>query len=535
MKLPDNVVVVLFDTLNRHMLGSYGGTEFDTPNLDRFARERATRFDRHVTGSLPCIPARHDILCGSLDFLWRPWGSMELWDVPITRSLAQAGVTTMLVTDHPHLFEVGGENYHTDFYGWDYLRGHAGDAWRTVPDPSWAGAPALPAHRYSWWWRRAAAEDPGEDVVDMSYDRSRTWFRREDDFPGPRTMRAAAAWLADESPHHDRWMLFVDEFDPHEPFDTPEPWARRYQDEPWDEPDLIWPPYAEGAVTSGTLTAREGRHIRANYGSKLSMTDHWFGRILDQFDAQGLWDTTALVVCTDHGHYLGEYRDGIDLWGKPAVPQFEPLGHVPLLVHWPGRAGGGSVDALTTTVDIHATICEVFGVRPGGTGEDRALQHGTSLVPLLTGESESVREWAIGGVYGNWVQITDGRWKYARAPEGDGFPLAMWSNRWSTMPVPGLGMSLLPLPDHRASLESMPGSSIPVIRQPFTPGDMVPMWAASDRIVGQHHLYDLDVDPDEEENRAGEPGAGQWVDLLVDALRSVHAPAEQFERLGLPR
>ena len=57
-----NVVVVLLDSLNRHLLGAYGSTEFDTPNLDRFAA-RATRFDRHVTGSLPCIPARHDLLC----------------------------------------------------------------------------------------------------------------------------------------------------------------------------------------------------------------------------------------------------------------------------------------------------------------------------------------------------------------------------------------------------------------------------------------------------------------------------------------
>lgn len=47
---PRNVVVLLLDGLNRHMLGSYGGTEFDTPSLDRFARERAVRFTSHVTG-----------------------------------------------------------------------------------------------------------------------------------------------------------------------------------------------------------------------------------------------------------------------------------------------------------------------------------------------------------------------------------------------------------------------------------------------------------------------------------------------------
>jgi Sulfatase len=67
-----NVVVLLLDSLNRHMLGSYGGAEFYTPHLDRFARERAVRFTSHVTGSLPCMPARHDILCGSPDFLWWP-------------------------------------------------------------------------------------------------------------------------------------------------------------------------------------------------------------------------------------------------------------------------------------------------------------------------------------------------------------------------------------------------------------------------------------------------------------------------------
>lgn len=55
------------------------------------------------------MPARHDILCGALDFLWRPWGSIEVWKAPITFHLRKAGVTTMLVSDHP-LFETGGEN-----------------------------------------------------------------------------------------------------------------------------------------------------------------------------------------------------------------------------------------------------------------------------------------------------------------------------------------------------------------------------------------------------------------------------------------
>ncbi len=78
---PRNVVVVLLDSLNRHMLGAYGGTEFETPILDAFA-DGAVRFTSHVTGSLPCMPARHDILCGALDFLWKAWGSVEIWRTP---------------------------------------------------------------------------------------------------------------------------------------------------------------------------------------------------------------------------------------------------------------------------------------------------------------------------------------------------------------------------------------------------------------------------------------------------------------------
>src|SRR5215469_10171943 len=103
---PSRAVVLLLDSLNRHLLGAYGGREFATPNLDRLAR-CALRFTRHYAGSLPCIPARHDLLCGALDFLWKPWGSIEVWERPLTAHLRRAGVVTQLISDHPHLFESG--------------------------------------------------------------------------------------------------------------------------------------------------------------------------------------------------------------------------------------------------------------------------------------------------------------------------------------------------------------------------------------------------------------------------------------------
>jgi arylsulfatase A-like enzyme len=504
-----NAVVVLLDSLNRHLLGSYGSSEFDTPNLDRLAA-RSVRFTNHHAGSLPCMPARHDLLAGSLDFLWRPWGSLELWDEPVTVALRRAGVVTQLVTDHPHLFETGGENYHTDFTAWEYLRGHEGDAWRTRPDPSWVGAPSF---------------GPGH----TPYDNSRGFFRDEADFPGPRTMTAASTWLREHARHHrsagQPWMLFVDEFDPHEPFDTPEPWASRYDDD-WsverDGPHLIWPPYTGAGLASGTITERQGRQIRAQYGGKLAMIDHWFGRVLDELDAGGWWDDTVVIVCTDHGHYLGEH----DAWGKPAVPHYEPLLHTPLFVSWPGlTVPGSTVDALTTNVDLHATICDVFGVEPPG------RSHGRSLRPLLEGSTTSIREWAVAGVWGREVHVLDKARKYGRSPVGDNAPLSMWSNRWSTMPLHSFPDLRMPHPDARATLDRMPGSDIPVIRQPFVPGDLLPFWAYAERFASI--CFDRSEDPDEQHDLCGGSVEIEMTDLLRSALVDLEAPSDQFTRLGL--
>ena len=496
---PRNLVVVLLDSLNRHMLGCYGGDVFETPNLDRFAR-RAVRFEKHHTGSLPCMPARHDLLCGALDFLWKPWGSIELWEAPVTVALRAQGVVSMLISDHPHLFETGGENYHTDFTAWDYQRGHESDPWKTRPDPSWVGAPSF-----------------GRSY--MPYDNSRGWFRGEEDFPGPRTLSAAARWLDQNAGQHERFLLYVDEFDPHEPFDTPEPYASMY-DPDWEGPHLIWPPYLKGALEQGVLTQREAHQVRACYGAKLTMIDRWFGELLAAMDRNALWDDTGFVLCTDHGHYLGEK----DIWGKPAVPVQAPLGHIPLLIALPGVAAG-TTSALTSSVDLCATITDVFGV------ELAHRTHGRSLLPLLRGECEAVRDSVLCGIYGRQVHLIDERYNYARGPAGPNEPLSMWSNRWSTMPVYPRGGPELPLPDSRAWLDRMPGSTVPVIRQPFREGDLLPFWTLG--TPPGNHLWNQLEDPGEEHDLAGTPIEKKLEEKLREALRAVEAPADQLERLGL--
>ncbi|HEY4124438.1 MAG TPA: sulfatase-like hydrolase/transferase, partial [Rhizomicrobium sp.] len=383
-------------------------------------------------------------------------------------------------------------------------RGHEGDPWKTKADPSWAGAPMFGLQR------------------EMPYDRSRGWFKSEADFPGPRTMQAAANWINDNAGAHKRFFLFVDEFDPHEPFDTPDRYVKQ-TDPDWEGAPLIWPPYAVDAVKRGVITEREGQHIRARYGAKLMMIDHWLGRVLDAIDAQDLWSDTLIVLCTDHGHYLGEK----DIWGKPAVPLYETMARIPLFIAAPG-ARSGACDALTTSVDVFATLAELFGVA----GSVRQRTHGVSLLPLLTGQKREIRDWILAGVWGREVHYIDRTIKYARAPTGENAPLSMWSNRWSTMPTHILIREQeLPLPDERARLDHMPGSSVPVIRQMWDASDALPYWAG--RRFSGHHLYDLHDDPKESENLAGTSREAGAIEALRAALKSVNAPAEQFVRLGL--
>ena len=122
-----------------------------------------------------------------------------MWEDSIVHQLRRTGVTTMLLTDHPHLFEVGGENYHTDFDAWDYQRGPRE---RSVAHPR---RPVVGRH---------AALPAAVGQIPHHYDMSRTWFRDEADFPGPRTMAAAARWLERDAPTDERFFLLVDEFDP---------------------------------------------------------------------------------------------------------------------------------------------------------------------------------------------------------------------------------------------------------------------------------------------------------------------------------
>jgi hypothetical protein len=84
----------------------------------------------------------------------------------------------------------------------------------------------------------------------------------------------------------------------------------------------------------------------------------------------------------------------------------------------------------------------------------------------------------------------------------------------------------------------MPGTSVPVIRQPFAEGDLLPFWAYGG-LVDRHVLYERRHDPDQARNLAAAPGEPisdlehQMIEILKNALGSIDTPDDVLVRLGI--
>src|SRR3954468_2489845 len=128
-------VMVMYDSLNRRMLPPYGAENVHAPNFSRLADHTAL-YDNCYAGSMPCMPARRELLTGRHNFLHRSWGPLEPFDDAMPEILRFNEVYTHLATDHQHYFEDGGGTYQNRYSSWEYTRGQEGDFWKGhVHDP----------------------------------------------------------------------------------------------------------------------------------------------------------------------------------------------------------------------------------------------------------------------------------------------------------------------------------------------------------------------------------------------------------------
>ena len=451
------------------------------------------------------MPARHDILCGALDFLWQPWGSIELWEEPITAPLRRAGVATQLGHRPSRTCSRPAARTTTP----TSPRGTTSAATRATRGrraPTRPGSARRASGRGHDALRQLARLVPRRGRLSRARAR---WRRRPGGSTTTPARTTASCCSSTSSIRTSR--------------STRPSRTRRCTTPTGTSPHLIWPPYVDGAVAKGVLDEREARQVRASYGAKLSMIDHWFGRVLDALDRNGLWDDTAVIVCTDHGHYLGEK----DIWGKPGVPIYEPLGHIPLLVAWPGRRPG-ACDALTTSVDLLATLR-----RPVRRRRRPHARTARRCVPLRRRHRVvGPRVRAVRRVGPRGAPVTDGRASTSARPAARTRRCRCGRTAGRRCRVHGVPEIRLPPPDDRAVARPHAGLDHPG-DPPAVPARRPPAVLGLHRVRRQQAVRRRRRPAGTREPRRAAPTKAAFVDQLVEALRAIDAPNDQLERLGL--
>jgi arylsulfatase len=171
-------------------------------------------------------------------------------------------------------------------------------------------------------WREAGVLDAARDDLAARYDGPDGSAWRVRPTPLPNHLYPDL-WLADRAvervaalPPDRPWFLWVSFVGPHEPFDTPPPWAGRHRNADLPPPRPA-PPWLEALpANSSARRARErwGRRLspdevdafRRDYADRLSMLDEQVGRLLDALDRRDDADTSDVVVTADHGELLGD-------------------------------------------------------------------------------------------------------------------------------------------------------------------------------------------------------------------------------------
>lgn len=402
-----NVIIVILDSLRRDHVGAYGNGRIHTPSIDELARS-STRFTEARPEAMPTMQVRRCVHTGERTFPMRRWYPrkgdsvrMPGWEpipeeqVTLSEMLSAAGYYTALVTDTPHLFKPS-MNFHRGFDTWSFVRGQQGDRFRPA-----RGSSDPDLQRY------LSALPPGSSRSEAleQYAAGAGERAREQDYQAPKVFREATSWLRD-AVRQQPFLMVVDSYDPHEPWDPPASYIRRYDDPDFRGPEPVAPAYG----SADYLTPRLRRRMQALYSAEVTLADAWLGRFLDAVDRRGLLDNSLVVFLSDHGVLLGEHG----LVGKPVVSSLWPeITDIPLLMRHPERRRSRVDDRLVSTHDIVPTILATLGIPPS-----RPLD-GIDLSPVLAGNGDRVRRRGhLTMGYGPNAQVRRGRWALTTTADG---------------------------------------------------------------------------------------------------------------------
>ncbi len=339
-----HVVFVTIDTLRSDRLGCYGSRDVATPHLDALARDGALAAE--ATVDVPLTRPSHVSIFTGL--------------YPSENGIRD-NVSPTLASGIPTLAEVfKAAGFHT-----------AGFV-SSIVVSSQSGL--------------QRGFDTYSDHFDAGTDDAR--FLNTIQKRGDETMGEAVTWL--EGQHDARLFAWIHLYDPHDPYEPPEPYATRY---------------------AGRL-----------YDGEVAWSDELIGRLDATLERLGLRKDTLLVVTSDHGEGLGEHDEAVH-----GFFLYQTTLHVPLLLRGPGIPAGRRLEVTARSVDLFPTLLDLAGVaRPAGLKLSGRSLAGALVRGDRLAEEAAYAESLLPLLHFGWSDLRmlrDGRWKYIAAPRPELYDL----------------------------------------------------------------------------------------------------------------
>ena len=404
MKKP-NILFIMTDQ-QRWDAMSCSGDWVKTPNIDRIANE-GVRFENCVTTTPVCIPARLTMATGLYPHNHNIWNNKEF------RCGEHAKTWMQCVRD---------AGYRTSLFGKSHLHPHGLLDLRDeeplmsalgVDDVNEIGGPRasrrVKSYMTEMWEEKDKLQLYRDDMSDR-YENNPTVVRPSvlglDDYADTYVGDQARAYLenySDEKP----WFCWLSFGGPHEPWDTPEPYASLYN--PNEMPKAQHREHMAEQMPARYLKKTldnddDAEHIakmRADYAGNITLIDEQIGRVLDLLEARGELENTIITFTSDHGEMNGDF--GLvykSVFMNGAV-------RVPMLVRTPETAknGGGKVcSSPCEWSDLGPTLVELVG------GKIEHEQYAKSMCASVDNPAHEYRDSALSEEYEE-IMILTKSWK----------------------------------------------------------------------------------------------------------------------------
>jgi arylsulfatase A-like enzyme len=371
-QISNNILVLVFDALSAKNIALYGYPRQTMPNLEQFAN-KATVYHRHYAGGSFTSPGTASLLTGTYPWTNRAfhlYGTVakQFVDKNIFSILNRNNyeritfthndLASMLLHQFSNELEVLKNTedlclfyeylFADTIFEQDHNAAFLGE--RTIMRGQRGQGTQLPSSTFFSAFHRVWREKSKNDVEAKYKELFPRGLPSTNAGPFVYLLEDAIDWVEEEITNTAKPFLGYFHFlPPHEPYHTRKEFVRMFRDgwEPISKPDHHF---------SGGVSETELQVSRRWYDEYIAYVDAEFGRLVNSLEQKGMLKNTNIIFTSDHGEM---FERGILEHITPTL--FEPIAHVPLVIHHAGQENREDVEIPTSAVDILPTINSMAG------------------------------------------------------------------------------------------------------------------------------------------------------------------------------